>query len=160
LRLQAARLVAAVAEVGSLGGSAQSDDMLCEKCREREATCHSTTFIEGVASSTEQCEECFVSSAEPAARELFAAAKTSRCRYCGGQACCGGMDSSEMSTGGQQQMSFMCARCADEMFRYMQQQLEHVPQDRPQEEQMVAIRALHDEAERHMRQWVSERSSR
>src|SRR4051812_10901687 len=84
--------------------------MLCEKCHEREATCHSTSVIEGVANSTELCEECLVSSAAPVAREFFAAAKTARCRYCGGLPCGGGMDSSEISTGGQQ-ISFLCLRC-------------------------------------------------
>ena len=134
--------------------------MLCEKCHEREATCHSTTVTEGVTSEIVLCEECFASTAEPAARELFAAAKTARCRYCGGLPCCGGMDSFEMSTGGQQQMSFMCLRCSDEFGRYWQQQLPHVPKDLPPQEQMVAVRALFDEAERYMRQWVSERGSR
>ena len=128
--------------------------MLCEKCHEREATCHSTTFIEGVPSSSDLCEECFESSAVPTARELFAAAKTKRCRYCGGLPCCGGMDSFEMSTGGQQQMSFMCLRCSHEFGRYWLQQLESLPHGLPQQEQMAAIGALLDDADRHMRQWI------
>ena len=134
--------------------------MLCEKCHEREATCHSTTVTEGVTSDIVLCEKCFASSAEPGARELFAAAKTARCSYCGGVACGGGMDSPGISTGGHQQMIFLCLRCMDEFGRFMQQHTERLPRDLPTEEQMVAIRALLDEAERHMRQWVSERDSR
>jgi hypothetical protein len=71
------------------------------------------------------------------------------------------MDSPEISPGGQQQMKFLCRRCMDEFGRFMQQQTERLPQDDlPTEEQMVAIRALLDDADRHMRQWVSERGSR
>jgi protein-arginine kinase activator protein McsA len=134
--------------------------MLCEKCHEREATCHSTTVIDGASSDISLCEECFASSAEPAVRECFAAAKTARCRYCGGVACSGGMDSPEISTGGHQQMIFLCLRCVGEYGRYWQQQLQQVPQDLPQQKQMAAIRALLDDADRHMRQWVLERGSR
>jgi hypothetical protein len=112
-----------------------------------------------VTSSTDLCEECFASTGEPAARELFAAAKTARCRYCGGVACGGGMDSFEVSSAGQQQMSFMCLRCMDEFGRYLRQQLEKVSQDLPQHEQVAAMRALLDETERHMKQWVSERGT-
>lgn len=141
-----------------LGGSGHPNDMLCERCREREANCHSTTVIDGVASDTVLCDECFALSAETAASQLFAGLKTARCRYCGGVPCGGGMDSFEMSTGGQQ-LSFMCLRCMNEFGRYWQQQMEQVPQDLPQQEQMEVIRALLDEADLHMRQWVSERGS-
>ena len=57
-------------------------------------------------------------------------------------------------------MSFMCLRCMNEFGSFTQQLMERVTQDLPREEQVVAIRALLDEAERHMRQWVSERDSR
>ena len=70
------------------------------------------------------------------------------------------MDSFEVSAGGQPQMSFMCLRCMNEFGSFTQQLMERVTQDLPREEQVVAIRALLDEAERHMRQWVSERDSR
>ena len=134
--------------------------MLCERCREREATCHSTTVTDGVASSIELCDECLASSAGPAEREFFTAAKTARCSYCGDVACSGGMDSPEISPGGQQQMKFLCLRCVDEFGRHWQQLLQRVPQDLPQQEQMAAMRALLDEADHHMKQWVSERGSR
>jgi protein-arginine kinase activator protein McsA len=129
--------------------------MLCEKCHEREATCHSTTVSDGVASSAAMCKECFASAAESAAPVFFAAAKTARCRYCGGQPC-GGVDFSQMLTGGQQ-MSFMCLQCMNEFGRYCQQQLAHLPQDLPEQEQMAVFRALLVEAERHMTMWNSER---
>lgn len=135
--------------------------MLCEKCHEREATCHSTTVTDGVASSIALCDECLASLAGPAEREFFAAAKNARCCYCGGVACGGGMDSPDISPGGQQQMKFLCLRCMDEFGRFMQRQTERLPQnDLPTEEQLVAIRALLGDADRHMRQWVSERGSR
>jgi hypothetical protein len=47
-----------------------------------------------------------------------------------------------------------------EFGRYWQQLMERMPQDVPEHEQMVAIRALHNEADSHMRKWVSERDSR
>ena len=133
--------------------------MLCERCHEREATCHSTTVIEGVTRSTDLCSECFESSAPPETRDFLAAAKTARCRYCGGHPCAGGTDFFEMLTGGQQ-MSFMCMPCSQEFLRYTQQELERAPQGLSQQEQMAVLGTLRDEAERHMKQWVSERESR
>lgn len=133
--------------------------MLCEKCHEREATFHNTTITDGVASDIELCDECVASSGGPAAREFFAAATTARCSYCGGVACSGGMDSPGISPGGQQQMKFLCLRCLDEFGRHWHQQLQRVPQNLPQQEQTTAMRALLDEADRHMKQWGSERGS-
>jgi len=134
-----------------------SNNMLCDRCHEREATCSSTDVIGDVTRSIILCTECFESSAPPEMSEFFAG--TARCRYCGGVPCCGGADFVD-SLSENQQMSLLCLRCTYEFGRYWQQQLEHVPQDLPQQEQMVVIRALLDEAERHMRQWVSERGSR
>jgi protein-arginine kinase activator protein McsA len=131
------------------------DNVLCEKCHEREASCSSTSVNDGGATTTSMCEVCFASSGEPAERELFAAMKSARCRYCGGQACCGGTDSFEMSAEGQQ-MRFLCSRCADESYRYLEQRMEQVPHDLPQQEQIATIRALHDEVDRHMKEWASE----
>jgi hypothetical protein len=68
------------------------------------------------------------------------------------------MDSPEISPGGQQQMKFLCLRCLDEFGRHWQQQLQRVPQDLPQQEQMAIMQALLDEADHHMKQWVSERN--
>jgi hypothetical protein len=96
----------------------------------------------------------------PSGKEFFAAAMMARCTYCGGAACSGGMDSPGFSPGGQQQMKFLCLPCLNEFGRHWQQQLEHVPQNLPQQEQMAAIRTLLDETEHHMKQWVSERGSR
>ena len=39
----------------------------------------------------------------------------------------------------------------------MQQQLEHLPQDLPQQEQLAVMRALLDEAKSHMKRWVTEK---
>ena len=133
--------------------------MLCERCHEREATCHSTTVIEDVTRSTDLCSECFASSAPPETRDFLAAAKTAHCRYCGGHPCAGGTDFFEMLTGGQQ-MSFMCMPCSQEFLRYTQQELERAPQGLSQQEQMAALGTLRDKAERHMKQWVSQRDSR
>ena len=133
--------------------------MLCERCHERDATCHSTTIIMGVTHSTDLCSECFASSAPPEARDFLAAANTARCRYCGGHPCAGGTDLFEMLTGGQQ-TSFMCMPCQQEFLRYTQQELERTPQGLTQQEQMAALGRLRDEAERHMKQWVSQRDSR
>lgn len=132
--------------------------MLCEQCREREATCHSTTVTDAGAVSTSLCDECFALSAQPEVRDLYFAGKTARCRYCADQAVCGGMDALE-SPGAKRPTNFLCARCAAEYWRYSQEQIENVSQDLPQPEQMAMMRAKLEEAERYMTEWVKKRDA-
>jgi hypothetical protein len=133
--------------------------MFCERCHERDATCHSTTVIEGMKHSTDLCSQCFESSAPPGVSDFLAATKAARCRYCGGQPCAGGTDIFELLTGGQP-VRFMCMPCAQELHRFNRQELERAPKDLSQQEQMAALRTMRDEAERHMQHWVSQRDSR
>ena len=132
--------------------------MLCERCHKREATCHSTLVLEGVTQATDLCRECFEASGPPEARDFHAVAMAARCQYCGGQPDMGGTDDFVAMLAGEQQMSFKCMPCSEELLRYIRQhKLERVPQGLSQEEQMAAHRTLWEEAQRHMKQWVSRR---
>lgn len=79
---------------------------LCEQCHEREATCHSTTVVDGAAVSVSLCDECFASSAEADVSDLYFAGMTARCRYCGEPAVCGGMDALESLEAGRARRSW------------------------------------------------------
>jgi protein-arginine kinase activator protein McsA len=130
--------------------------MLCEKCHEREATCHSTTILDGVTQAADLCSECFDASASPETREMTEAGRAAHCQYCGGYSCAGGTDFFALATG-VQQMRFMCVPCTQEYYRYTQQELQRVSAGLSQEEQLAAVRSLRDAADTHMKQWISER---
>jgi len=131
--------------------------MLCEKCQEHEATCHITTIEGGISKSRDLCSECY-EAGSPEAREFAAAQRKARCEYCGGQPCAGGTDFLALVTG-VQKMKFMCMPCSMEHNRYIQQQLQQDASGLSQQEQLAAPHILRDEADKHMKQWVSERGS-
>jgi protein-arginine kinase activator protein McsA len=130
--------------------------MICEKCHQREATCHGTVVADGVAVDRALCDECFALLAEPEVSSLFFATKSARCKFCGEPAVSGGMDAAE-SPGAARAMNSLCGRCGAEFWRYWQEQVATVSQDLPREEQMAAMRAMLEGAEQHMREWVKRR---
>ena len=135
-------------------GSLIRGDMLCEKCQEREATCHITTIDGGISKSRDLCSEC-CEAGSPEAREFAAAQREARCEYCGGQTCAGGTDFLALVTG-VQKMKFMCMPCSMEHNRYIRQRIPDAS-ELSQQEQFAALRTLSDEADKHMKRWVSER---
>ena len=60
---------------------------------------------------------------------------------------------------GVQKSKYMCMPCSMEYHRFIQQQLSPDASGLSQQEQLTAIRRLLDEADAHMKQWVSERDS-
>jgi hypothetical protein len=129
----------------------------CDVCHERLATHH--ICFGGTGKSSHLCDECFESSAPIDIRQLTAEMRAAHCQYCGGQPCGGGTDSLALAMG-VQQTKFMCLSCSQEYYRYMQQE---IPTDRDglsQQEQLAALQKFRDQADAHMRQWVSERGSR
>ena len=133
--------------------------MLCENCHRNEATCHVCTIVGDVFQSRDLCSECYESSSLEA-REHSAAQPDARCEYCGGQPCASGIAVmvTEVPT-----PKFMCMPCSMEYNRYLQGQLQPLPQDSSrlsQQEQLDFLRQLYRQADEHMRQWVAERGSR
>ena len=131
--------------------------MLCDNCHQREATCHVCAIEGGVMTSRDLCIECHEASS-PEAGEFAAAQREARCEYCAGQPCAGGTDFLAMVTG-TQKLKFMCMPCSMEHNRYVQQQLQQHTPGLSQQEQLVLLRKLDQEADKHMRKWVSERGS-
>jgi hypothetical protein len=91
-------------------------------------------------------------------RQSTAAMREAHCRYCGGQPCAGGTDFLALATG-VQQMKYMCMPCSLEHNRYIRQELERASPNLSQREQLAALRKLNIAADKHMKQWVSERDS-
>jgi protein-arginine kinase activator protein McsA len=131
--------------------------MLCENCHKNEAICHITMIFGDAMKSRNLCNECHDASSTEA-REFSAALRDARCEYCGGQPCAGGTDFLAMVTG-VQKLKFMCMPCSMEHNRYVQEQLQRDASELPQQEQLDLLRKLDDEADEHMKKWVSERGS-
>ena len=112
----------------------------------------------GTGKSSHLCDECFESSAPPEVRDSAAAVRDAHCQYCGDQPCAGGTDMFALITG-VQKSKYMCMPCSMEYHRFIQQQLSPDAPGLSQQEQLTAIRRLLDEADAHMKQWVSERGS-
>jgi hypothetical protein len=104
------------------------------------------------------CSECFEASS-PDAREFASAQRDARCEYCGGQPCAGGTDFFDMVMG-VQKLKFMCIPCFTEHNRYLQEHLQQDASGLSREEQLALLRKLTEEADKHMKQWVSETGSR
>jgi hypothetical protein len=126
---------------------------ICEACGKRPATHH--ICYAGTGKSSDLCGECFEASAPPEVRESAAAVRDAHCQYCGGQPCAGGTDMFSLITGAQRS-KYMCMPCSMEYHRFLQQQFSPDASGLSQQEQLAVIRTLVDQADAHMRQWVSE----
>jgi hypothetical protein len=142
--------------------------MLCEKCNSREATIHITEVTSGtagVSKTTNLCSECSESlGTSDEVRQMSAAWKNARCRYCGGEPSCGGGDPIA-GLSGTRGMSFMCGPCAEEYYRFLGQKWPGFGDVTITDEQIAAIHAtdkptVFRAAEEHMKKWVAERHSR
>jgi hypothetical protein len=89
-------------------------------------------------------------------RQFSAAVRDAHCQYCGGQPCAGGTDILALATG-VQKLKFMCMPCSMEHNRYVQQQMQRDVSGLSQHQQLVLLRKLDEEADQHMKQWISER---
>ena len=131
--------------------------MRCERCQKNQATCHICMIVDGISQSRDLCSECHETDS-PDSRVFAAAQRDARCEYCGGQPCAGGTEIFAMITG-VQKFKFMCMPCSMEHNRYIQQQLQRDASGRSQHEQLALLRTVNDEADKHMKQWVSDRGS-
>ena len=135
--------------------------MICENCQRNEATIHVCAIVDDISQSSDLCVECYEASS-PEARESLAAQRNALCEYCGGQPCAGGTNFLALVTG-VQKLKFMCMPCSMEHSRYVQQQLQQQLQQEisilSQHEQLILLRKLDEEADKHMRQWVSRRDA-
>ena len=133
------------------------EQTVCEVCGERRAT-HFVCYG-GTGKNSHLCDECFESSAPPEIRESASAVRDARCQYCGDQPCTGGTDMFALITG-VQKSKYMCMPCSVEYHRFLQQQLSPDDSGFSQQEQIAVIQKMLDEADAHMKHWVSKRDSR
>jgi protein-arginine kinase activator protein McsA len=130
-------------------------DTICDVCHERRAI-HFVCYG-GTDKSSHLCDECFESSTPPEVRESVAEVRDAHCQYCGGQPCAGGTDIFALITG-VQKSKHMCMPCSMEYHRFIQQKSSDAA-GLSQQEQLAVIRKLIDEADAHMKRWLSERDS-
>jgi hypothetical protein len=86
--------------------------------------------------------------------------RDTKCKYCGGQACTGGTDIWALMCTGVQKLKFMCMPCSTEHSRFFHQQMQQAASGLSQQEQLVLLRKLDRDTDKHMKLWVSERDSR
>jgi hypothetical protein len=141
--------------------------MLCENCRQREATHHETniTVICGESSISETagnltksdlCDVCFEASG-PDARELMAAWKAG-CAYCGGEPICTTPDLSAAG-GDEHKTAVVCEACNRELSRCINLKLPGLAGRSITPEQTANLKAIFSEIHEHMKKWVSERGT-
>ena len=127
--------------------------MQCESCHQREATCHLTIILGDAMQKRDLCEECFEASSH-SAKQFTEEAREARCEYCGEQPCATGIDILALGTG-IQEMKSMCMSCSAEYLSNIQKELDHLPAELSQEEQMEQIRELSKRLDAYMRHWAS-----
>jgi protein-arginine kinase activator protein McsA len=130
--------------------------MLCQQCQQREATNHITSIRDDVQEFRDLCNECLESSDTPV-RDIAASMRDARCTFCGAPAKVGSMDSLSLCVG-EQRTTHFCFRCSEEHHRFTIAALEQVLDGLSQEQQLDVLRRLRQDAERHMRDWLSRRS--
>ena len=144
--------------------------MLCENCRQHDATCHLTTIVGDAMAHRDLCAACFEASQakfpEPAVppEDLFDELREQIplgpcCEYCGSQPCKVGTDFFAFVAGGPKQKR-MCLPCSAELGRYIAAQLPTNVSGVSPFEQMAMVRRVFEDAEKHMKQWVSEKGPR
>ena len=142
------------------------ESMLCEICKKREATVHLNQTDGDVVEHSDFCGECF-EAANPTVGRGLGAVWQAGCKYCGGEPAIGGLDAFA-ALSGTSQMSVMCKPCADEFYRFLDQQWPSfsecartatVTQELTASIKRSDIAAVIREAEDHMRRWIESRSS-
>ena len=129
--------------------------MLCDQCHQREATNHITSFMGDVKTIRDICAGCLESLGTPEA-EMASSMRDARCDFCGETADVGTTDILALCLG-EQQFRNLCFSCSEEFNSYTGAAM-NLPEGLSQGQQLDAIRKIRDEAERHMRDWLSRKS--
>ena len=133
--------------------------MLCEKCQQREATCHMTFAsgnIDEVPTTADLCGECFEASS-PLAREALAELRAGCC-YCGGEPYCSCIDLSVALHRGPK-TRVLCNPCSKEFYRVMRLKVPGMGRGIITPEQAANLPTIFAELHEHMKKWVSERGA-
>jgi len=134
--------------------------MLCEKCQQREATCHITNVTSGsdeAPTTSDLCSECFEASS-PAARDLAAEIQAGCC-YCGGESFCACPDLAAALAGGHRTRA-ICKLCWQEFDRVMSSKIPSLGRGSITPKEAANLPAIFSEVHEHMKKWVSDRGSR
>jgi len=133
--------------------------MLCEKCQQRDATCHitvATSNSDEEPTTADLCSECFAAS-NPIGREVAAELRAGCC-YCGGESYCACPDLPVALQGGHKTRA-ICNLCWQEFNRVMQMKVPGMRSGSITPEQAANLPTIFAELHEHMKKWVSERGS-
>lgn len=86
-------------------------------------------------------------------------AKSAKCEYCRGSAYGGGTDTLGQITGTSLQFRWMCASCSLEHHSHQLAEMNKIPEDLPNDEQMNALKKIAEETKSHMRRFVAMRGN-
>lgn len=135
--------------------------MLCEKCRQREATVHKTSYVAQIdvddsAETPEPteinlCWECYQET-DPETASMMRAG----CHYCGGPFASSATDPSDMTSEEPKQFG-LCERCADEFHGYINRIVPSWGASVPTDEEMHRLMRAFAQLDQHMKEWVSRR---
>ncbi len=128
--------------------------MVCEKCRQREATVHITTITGGSTTTVNLCPQC---SGQPTPE--LASLLQNGCHYCGGAFHCTVPDLAAQSSGKEKSWA-LCERCAAEFYGFCQRKLPGLATGAMTPEQISELPGVLAELDSHMKTWVSQRDSR
>ena len=129
--------------------------MLCGQCNQREGTTHVCSIVNDVKNVQNLCNECFVSSGTPASA-LTASMCDARCVFCGAAANIGGTDPLASSIS-EERIKYFCFGCLVEYNRYTCSCVEQLSNDLSEEQQLEVLCRLRQDAEKHMKDWLSQK---
>jgi hypothetical protein len=138
--------------------------MLCDLCKKREATVHTTVCTSRKGDEPTQgdfCADCF-ESFNPTLAGGITKALEAGCKYCGGPPAIGGGDPLAISGDDIHKMKCMCKPCADEYHRFLQLKMPGFGTPTMTKEQIAKIKtydipAIFREADEHMKKWATDR---
>ena len=140
--------------------------MLCDLCKKREATVHTTVCTSNAGDEPKRsdlCPECFESSYHPHANDITKV-WAAGCQYCGGPPAIGGAD--PLATiSGVPKLRCMCKPCGKEYHSFLQSKMPGFGTLTMTKAQLARMKtydipAIFAEADEHMRKWVKDRDSR
>lgn len=129
----------------------------CTACGQKPATAHVVTIVNGEKQVEDLCGDCFGKKQPALVTQHLEALMKATCIYCGAKAATG-LNLGPWLKGEAER--FACHECFQEHHAYFLKRLEALSgegHEAPGEEGMNQIRAIQDEADAHMRRWISQK---
>jgi protein-arginine kinase activator protein McsA len=132
--------------------------MLCERCHNREATCHIVEMAVGVEQVRDFCAECAEVSASPELKSILDQTKDAVCEFCGRSPAGTSADMFALMRA-VSRLRHMCLECSQEYHRFVLRSLSGVNPNLSQAEQLNVLTKMATEADSDMRNWTKQRKA-